>query len=63
MSDYDKHIIRFLGGFGTTFLIYVWLRLAETSSSVIVFGIVFVLISYGLGWLIQREDKDYERHK
>lgn len=55
-KHWEKHSCRLFGGIGTVFLIYLPLRTIEQKDSTLVFIIFFTLVSYALGWLMDRRD-------
>lgn len=58
MSDDLKHVKRITGGAGTLVIVYGLLRYTETLAT-IWFMLTWILLSYGLGWLMDMET--YER--
>lgn len=53
MDKFEKHSVRFLGGAGSIFLVYFILRTFE-KTSLFSFLIVFALMAYTTGWLMDR---------
>lgn len=49
-----KHYAKFFGGIGSVFIIYAPLRLLEDKPAIF-FILVFCMLSYGLGFLLERE--------